>query len=366
MELKDYKNIVSSQLPSEEEIIASWGDTVDNPIVTISCTTFNQEAYIEDAIISFLRQKTEFPYEILVHDDASTDKTKEIILRYELLYPKIVKPLYQSVNQYSQGKKPSLINLKRANGKYIALCEGDDFWVDSNKLSIQVNVLERNMDIDLCFTEALCGKSFDDGIIFTRLNPITDSRVSFENVLTADGGLMPTASLMFRRSKTKLIEQVTEGNPPVVDYFLQVATSFPNGAIFIPQVTCFYRVNSIGSWSVRSKHEGLDETFKNLVSYISCVVAFKDKLGLEDDFDDLLNIKVLSRIDKAARKAFIMGSFCTFKRILKLRIGGYPNIKFQLIFLRGVSNSKFLFDMARFAYRIRRGLYILVIRRHSR
>ena len=102
--------------------------------VSICCITYNHEDYIADAIESFLMQETDFKYEILIHDDASTDKTADIIRSYELKYPEIIKPIYQTVNQYSKNTKilPTFLYPK-AKGKYIALCEGDDYWIDPLK-----------------------------------------------------------------------------------------------------------------------------------------------------------------------------------------------------------------------------------------
>ena len=96
-------------------------------MVSISCTTYNHEDYIADALESFLMQKIKFKYEILIHDDASTDRTAEIIKDYEKKYPEIIKPIYQTYNQYSKGIKVGKFNRERAKGKYIAICEGDDF-----------------------------------------------------------------------------------------------------------------------------------------------------------------------------------------------------------------------------------------------
>ena len=119
--------------------------------VSINCTTYNQEMYIAEAIESFLMQKTTFSYEILIHDDASTDNTREIIKKYEEKYPDIIKPIYQSENKYSKGVKVGYeYNFKRARGKYIALCEGDDYWTDPYKLQKQVDYMEANPDCTLC------------------------------------------------------------------------------------------------------------------------------------------------------------------------------------------------------------------------
>lgn len=109
------------------------------PIVSISCITYNHEDYIRDAIEGFLMQKTTFPVEILIHDDASTDKTADIIREYEKKYPHLIKPIYQTENQYSKGIGVSATyQYPRANGNYITLCEGDDYWTDPYMLQKQV------------------------------------------------------------------------------------------------------------------------------------------------------------------------------------------------------------------------------------
>lgn len=88
-------------------------------------------------------QKTNFKYEILIHDDASTDKTASIIKEYEGKYPDLIKAIYQEENQYSRGNNVNFILLERAKGKYLAFCEGDDYWIDENKLQKQVDFLKK-------------------------------------------------------------------------------------------------------------------------------------------------------------------------------------------------------------------------------
>jgi len=98
-------------------------------------------------------QKTGFDFEVLIHDDASTDGTSDIIREYEKKYPNIIKPIYQKENQYSKGVLISLTyQFPRAKGKYIALCEGDDYWTDPYKLQKQVDFMEANPEYSLCFS----------------------------------------------------------------------------------------------------------------------------------------------------------------------------------------------------------------------
>lgn len=128
---------------------------MNTPLVSISCITYNHAHYIKDALEGFLMQQTNFPFEVLIHDDCSTDGTDKIIREYAERYPDIIKPMYETVNQYSQGKPiGSMIwNIPRAKGKYIAICEGDDYWSDALKLQKQVDFLEANPSYGLCFTD---------------------------------------------------------------------------------------------------------------------------------------------------------------------------------------------------------------------
>jgi glycosyltransferase involved in cell wall biosynthesis len=114
------------------------------PLVSVSVITYNHEKYIRQCLDGILMQNVNFPYEILVHDDASPDGTADIIREYEAKYPDIIKPIYQTENQYSQGKDASKFNFDRARGKYLAFCEGDDYWTDPGKLQKQVDFLERH------------------------------------------------------------------------------------------------------------------------------------------------------------------------------------------------------------------------------
>lgn len=125
---------------------------MDNEIkVTICCTTYNHEKYIKRALESFLEQQINFKYEIIVHDDASTDHTADIVKAYEKNYPDIIHGIYQQDNQYSKGKNITQeFVAPKTRGKYIAFCEGDDYWIDSHKLQKQVEALENNRNCFFC------------------------------------------------------------------------------------------------------------------------------------------------------------------------------------------------------------------------
>ncbi len=132
-----------------------------NPLVSICCITYNHESYIRDAIEGFLMQKTTFPFEIIIHDDASTDDTAKIIQEYANQYPELFVTILQKENQWSKGIRPSPTYVwPRARGKYIALCEGDDYWTDPYKLQKQVDFMKENPDCSLCFHNVLKTKKY--------------------------------------------------------------------------------------------------------------------------------------------------------------------------------------------------------------
>ena len=126
------------------------------PLLSVCTITYNHAPYIRDCIEGVLMQKTDFAIEHLIHDDASTDGTEEIIREYEAKYPDIIKPLYEKENQWVKGRRGSRVfNYPRARGKYIAICEGDDYWTDPYKLQKQVDFLEANPEYGLVSTDIL-------------------------------------------------------------------------------------------------------------------------------------------------------------------------------------------------------------------
>lgn len=129
-------------------------NNLPGPFISICCMTYNHENYIRQCLDGFVMQQTTFPFEILVHDDASTDHTSSIVKEYEAKYPHLFRCVYQTENQFA--KQNTLINIlfPMSRGKYIALCEGDDYWTDPYKLQKQVDFLEANPDYVICYHNA--------------------------------------------------------------------------------------------------------------------------------------------------------------------------------------------------------------------
>lgn len=129
--------------------------TPQQPLVSIQCLVYNHEPYLRQCLDGFVMQQTDFKFEAIVHDDASTDRSADIIREYAEKYPDIIKPILQKVNQYSKGRGTvtRIIN-SACNGKYIAVCEGDDYWIDPLKLQKQVDFMEAHPDYSMCFSDA--------------------------------------------------------------------------------------------------------------------------------------------------------------------------------------------------------------------
>lgn len=183
-------------LRTEQEIMENWKGT--KPVVSICCLAYNHEPYIEDALEGFLIQETDFPFEVLIHDDASTDRTPDIIREYEAAYPHIIKPIYQSENQYSKNVRISVTyQYPRAQGKYIAICEGDDYWTAKEKLQIQYDFMESHSDYSMCFHAS---SVLRDGIVNKRdLYPQLENR-DYTATELFEKWTVPTASIFFSRT----------------------------------------------------------------------------------------------------------------------------------------------------------------------
>ena len=140
---------------TQDEVTRDWPNDEKEATLSICCTTYNHEHYIKDALNSFLMQKTNFKFEILVRDDCSQDNTSNIIKKYVEAFPKIIKPIFESENQYSKGIKGLVLLFQKSNAPYLAICEGDDYWSDPDKLQQQVDFLEKHPDYVMTYTDVI-------------------------------------------------------------------------------------------------------------------------------------------------------------------------------------------------------------------
>jgi glycosyltransferase involved in cell wall biosynthesis len=248
------------------------------PLVSICCITYNHGDYIRDAIEGFLMQETDFPFEIIIHDDASTDATADIIREYERKYPDIIKPIYQTENQYSKGEKVTLFTLKAARGKYIALCEGDDYWIDPLKLQKQINEMEKRPECYISFHPAI--RRWIDGSREDRLLGLHSDKImvfSIDEVILGGGGFMHTASIVLNRLAIPRIISFfdTAKEAPVGDYFMQILGAEHGGALYLSDVMSVYRYGVPGSWSRRVNSDP-----NHLASWYRSIIICYNKMDI--------------------------------------------------------------------------------------
>ena len=251
------------QQRTEKEIMRNWKGDKGAPFVSICTITYNQEKYIAKTIESFLMQETTFPFEIIIHDDASIDSTREILLKYYDLYPKLIKLILQKENQYSQGKRVISFIFEKVKGKYLALCEGDDYWTDPLKLQYQFSLMEEYPDCHISFHPAF---ELIEGVKSEKiLSKYCDKNHVFDvsTIISGGGGFCPTASLMINASVTHNLPALFY-NAPVGDYFLQVFSSINGGALYLNKAMSIYRKGHKNSWSagVKTVEKQLEAAYK--------------------------------------------------------------------------------------------------------
>lgn len=239
-------------------IAAEWliymSECNSNIMVSIVCDAYNHEKYIADALEGFVMQKTNFAFEVLVHDDASTDRTAEIIRDYEKRYPDLIKPIYETENQYSKDDGSlERIQYGRVKGKYIALCEGDDYWTDEYKLQQQYDYMESHQE---CSCVAHMAMTYD--LRKHKMRPFTDydfstprnCELSAEQIIEKEMLLFPTASMFFR----KIYYDINADFLKTVhnyDYVYQILLATEGTVYVIPKVMSVYRLGVKGSWTER-------------------------------------------------------------------------------------------------------------------
>ena len=277
---------------TQEEIMKNWGvDNADNPLVSVRCITYNHEPYIAQALDGFLMQKTNFPFEVIVHDDASTDKTADVIREYEKKYPKIIKPIYQTENQYSKrdGSIGRILDVA-CKGKYIAFCDGDDYWIDENKLQMQVDFLENNPDYGMCYTKAIMYEQNNkkyQGIWGMK------SSENINELIYVVG--IPTLTVVFSsKIRKKYLEEIVPSDKGWLlgDYPMWLFFSGKSKIKFLDKITSVYRV--------LPESASHSTNYLKYINYRNSVYAvrhfFIEYFNLDPYFNEKLNVQYIYEI----------------------------------------------------------------------
>lgn len=223
------------------------------PLVTVACATYNHEKYIRKTLDGFMIQETTFPVEYIIHDDCSTDNTVSIIKEYQKKFPDKIKLIEQKDNQYSHGVKPlKTFVYPIAQGKYVALCEGDDYWTDKNKLQKQISFMEEHPEYS-CTYHAVNYINNNGKIIKNDRVHIQECDITANEMIEKGGLFCATLSLCFKFEYVydyPLFRQMAD----VGDYPMQILMALRGKIHYFPDIMGCYRVSSIGSWTEKNNN----------------------------------------------------------------------------------------------------------------
>lgn len=253
-------------------------------LVSIRCLVYNHEPYLRQCLDGFVMQKTDFAFEAIVHDDASTDKSADIIREYAAKYPDIIKPIFETENQYSK-KDGSLNRIMYAAinpaVKYIAICEGDDYWTDPLKLQKQFDFMEANPEYSLCFHPAHVkfGNGIQERTLFREWKETDYNGLDIIRQWT-----IPTASVFFRAKfyNKKYFEIANDRRFIYGDIVLFEYMSTKGRIKCINEVMSVYRRNAGGvtekdkdelSKNEINHYKAISEHFKVCRPYVNPIIA---------------------------------------------------------------------------------------------
>lgn len=250
------------------EKIESENIADDEVIVSIMCTTYNHKNYIKKTLEGFVNQKTDFRYEIVIYDDASTDGTAEIVREYAESYPELIKAHLAHTNTYDHPERKKLIKEYRTEvlkGKYIALCEGDDYWIYDQKLQKQYEWMESHPDTSLCLHNAIrYNKS--SGEVLPQLMDRDTGFMEVDEIFLGDSGAVPTASFFLRK---KFFDTLPDSYYvcPVADDPLRYWLACNGNIYYMNKVWSVRNYMHKGSWNYSMK-VNVDLQVRHLEKYL--------------------------------------------------------------------------------------------------
>ena len=254
------------------------------PLVSVISIAYNQELYIRDCLDGFLLQKTSFPVEVIIHDDASNDRTPEIIREYYERRPDLFHAIIQRVNHRYRNCQvlPPLFDI--VQGKYIALCEGDDYWTDPLKLQKQVDFMEAHPDCTLIVhghQKLYPNGQLKDFVLekerFLKTEEVIENKLS-----------IATNCCLIRATELDCNENYLK-NAPVRDLPIRIQLALAGGVYYLTDIMSVYRVNAKNSWSSRMKGKKTGEVAQKMAQMYTEV----DKIS-NNQYHDLINNKVLN------------------------------------------------------------------------
>lgn len=255
--------------------------------VSVGCAVYNHEKYLRDALDGFVNQKTSFDYEVIVHDDASTDASAEIIREYALKYPNIIKPIYQKENQYSRGIQiTNRYIIPAMQGEYFAYCEGDDYWIDREKLQHQVDFLDAHREYCACMHNVI-RRDLWHGTSTEMYHRDSDCDLTFADTVQ---GTCHISALLYRSDVRKYLPAYMQKPWGFSDYPLFMYLSTVGKMRYINKAMSVYRYGVEGSYTARTS----SSTESTLKIYENCnrLLAEVD-LETHKKYSDLIQAQML-------------------------------------------------------------------------
>lgn len=252
--------------------------------VTIATTTYNQEKYIGECLDGIVMQETNFPFQVIVSDDGSTDNTRKILKEYSKKYPDIVKPIFRKENL---GPMDNFIEtLNGINSEYVALCDGDDFWTDKNKLQKQVDFLDTHKDYTICFHQTKI--FFEDGSkadeLFPKKEKVKETTRLKDLVKEC---YIPANAVMYRWqfNKKNSFKEKFPTNIVPGDYFVHLLHARQGKIKFLKEIMSCYRRHDAGMWWLSSQPDRQEEFhLKYGEKYLNFFKAVEKEFNLPNDF----------------------------------------------------------------------------------
>lgn len=220
------------------------------PVISVFCLTYNHVRYIKDCLEGVLMQKTDFLYEIVIFDDASNDGTSDIIRAYCNKYPKVIHAIIAKENIYRKPEKDTIwleLFEKQMRGEFVAFCEGDDYWIDDNKLQKQVEFMIKNPEYTLTLHNGI-KIDMSTGEEQKILDEVKDYECRFEDFVYPEKPY-PTASMVVRRNNCINIRIFQYG---FADWAIKLYSIVKGKAFYFNETMSVYRWRAEGSWSYRT------------------------------------------------------------------------------------------------------------------
>ncbi|MDK0896073.1 glycosyltransferase [Clostridium perfringens] len=262
-----------------------------NILVSINCITYNHEKYISEALESFMMQKTNFDFEIIVSDDFSTDNTVEVVKKFQKKYPNKIRLIEgeKNIGARQNGMRAHNNSL----GKYVAICEGDDYWTDCNKLQKQINYMEKNRDCSMVFhnAEKINDKTKKSEGFMINKN-LNSKKILIKDFF--DLQFIPTASILYKKElkdnmPSWYMDAIT-GDFPF--NLILIANSY---AYYMNDVMSVYRVGNsesmMGKWKSRSNN--LDFQINHAQGYLDILKNFNEFSNFK--YDSVIKEEIKNR-----------------------------------------------------------------------